>query len=363
MHAVKECLVTPSVRGEPLKFPPRGQHYSSLCHQVPLLFAYPLPPQAHAECPGLGARSCPSGHPSSSSGHGQGSLTLRAAGRETREGDGPHRLRPQRLTLRCVRALWRQRLRPPRCCGFGGGPPPPPGPACPPARRAGLPCAEGAERSGAEHGGAGSGAAAAPGAGPGAAAAAAAAAAAGRAPAARWSGGGGRAVPGAAAVGRAHRVLRARLGPQHAGRRLLRRPQPAPPHPGGEEGAHPLQEVGGGGTCGGAGPGGAARVGTEPGGASRGVWGDAKPGTGISASGPALPAAPPLRESGERGGGTGVLGTAGAGKLVTDMAWIHPPCRYMCIYIERFMINSVSFLPSEIFFSPPPPLPPSCFAI
>lgn len=106
--------------------------------------------------------------------------------------------------------------------GLGAGRPRPSFPQPPPVPVAGAQC-------GAEHG-AGDGRAAA---------------AAGRPPGARR--GGGRAVPGAGAVGRAQRALRSRHGPQHAGRCLLRRPQPAPPHLGGEEGAHPLQEVGGGG--------------------------------------------------------------------------------------------------------------------
>lgn len=108
--------------------------------------------------------------------------------------------------------------------GLGAGHPRPSFPRLPPVAVAGAQC-------GAEHGAGGG-------------RAAAAAAAAGRHPGARR--GGGRAVPGAGAVGRAQRALRARHGPKHAGRRLLRRPQPAPPHLGGEEGAHPLQEVGGG---------------------------------------------------------------------------------------------------------------------
>lgn len=308
-------------------------------------FLYPLPPWGHAKRPGLGARAAPLG-------------TL------AEQWSRPGRPRPSwlpggrlgrgRVPVAClraascpagVRALWRQPTLAAEMMRIWR--------RAAPAPRHSLSARLRAVRSGCaprergvENGAAGGRVAAAPGA----KASAAAAPAAGRPPAAQWSGGGGRAMPGTAAVGRAHRVLRAWLGPQHTGRCLLRRPQPAPPRPGGEEGAHPLQEVGGGGICGGGGRGGEGRHRARrllPGGVGWCEAGKGRVSLGPRVAGGTSPAwVGGVR--GQRRRGIGVLGAAGTRKPVTNMLWFYISCTCMCVYIERFKVNSVTFLPSEI---------------
>lgn len=251
MQVVKEQLVTLSV-GRQLNAPLEGA-ITAVCPSRSLPVSPPSP-RSRRE-PKAWSSSCPSGHSRGAVVMARAPEILLAARRETWEGGrvpvaylraascpaGVWALWRQPTLAAEMMRVWRRAASAPRHSlsarlrAVRSG--------CAPTER------------GAENGAAGARAAAAPRA----RASAAAAPTAGRPPAAQWSGGGGRAVPGAAAVGRAHRVLRAWLGPQHAGFCLLRRPQPAPPRPGGEEGAHPLQEVGGGGTCGRTGRGGEGR--------------------------------------------------------------------------------------------------------